>query len=97
MATDVKVIRQETNVVPTVLCKYGSWLLNSKERRMVNVFNIRFLKKLWGVEVMGRYRNRGIRRGYGNNASLLERVNRDTLSWFGHMERMEIAWSLVCK
>ena len=68
MTTDMDMGMLETIVVPTVLYGSKSWVMNTKERRMVEAFDMKCLRKVLGVGVVHRIRNRNIRGRRGNMA-----------------------------
>ena len=56
MNSDVKVEMLETVVIPTALYGTQSWMPNLRERS-VEVFDMKYLRKVLGVEVIQRIRN----------------------------------------
>ena len=79
----------EVVVTTTVLYGFKTWMLNPKERRREDIFDIKCLKKVLGVNVIVRVRNNIItERCYSR--SLLNRLNQTILKWFGHMEWMNV-------
>ena len=83
IATDTKKEVLEIILMFTVF--YGSYLrlLNSRERRKVDVSDMKRLRKVLGVGVTQRIRNRELA------LSLLERVDQSFVRWFGHMKERE--------
>ena len=59
-----------------------------RERRRVAVFDMKHLRKVLVVGGMERTNDENIRESFRNKTSLLERKKQSTLTWFGHMERM---------
>ena len=59
---------------------------NVKERRRVDVFDIKGLRKVLQVYVMNRIRNRDIR-GKGTGV-VLERADQSILKWYAHIDKM---------
>ena len=89
LGMNVKKILYERVVVPTVT--YGSelWGLKVRERQKLNVFEMGCLRSMYGVTRMDRIRNEVVRRGTGVEIELANRVDRNVLRWFGHVERMD--------
>ena len=65
---------------------YGSeaWSLSAQERREIEVFEVR---NICDIRRVDRGRN-AIRERCGCELSVLERIERNVLKWFGHVERM---------
>ena len=66
---------------------YGSetWALSAQESR---VFEMMRLRNMCGIRRVNRVRNAIIRERCGNELSVLEKIDRNVLKWFGHVERM---------
>jgi hypothetical protein len=76
-------------VAPTLL--YGSevWATSAAERRRMEVMEINCMRAMCGVSIMDRVRNEDVRRRCGSRVSIGERMYRNVLKWYGHVERME--------
>ena len=61
-------------------------MLNARERRVVEVLDMKCIKRTVGVSVMKQIRCMSIRGECGNKRSLFERVDKSILKWFLHME-----------
>ena len=86
---NVKKVLYEKVIVPTVM--YGSelWGLKLSERQKLNVFEMKCLRSMAGVSRRDRVRNEIVRERTGVRFALADRVDRNVLRWFGHVERME--------
>ena len=62
--------------------------LNARERKQVNVIEMRCLRAISGVRWYDRRRNEEVRESFGERISLEERADRSVLRWYGHRERM---------
>ena len=78
----------ERVVVPTVMYGSEAWGLRVKERRKLDVMEMRCLRSMCGVTRMDRLRNEVVRERVGVDEKLSERVDRKVLKWYGHVERM---------
>ena len=89
LGMDVKRALYEKVIVPTVT--YGSelWGMKESERQKLNVFEMRCLRSMCGVTRWDRLRNTQVRDRTGVNKELAERVDKNVLRWFGHVERMD--------
>ena len=89
LGMDVKRALYEKVIVPTVT--YGSelWGMKERERQKLNVFEMRCLRSMCGVSRWDRLRNEEVRERTGVTMELPNRVDRNVLRWFGHVERME--------
>ena len=88
LSTRVKRAMYEGIVVPTVLYGAETWGLNKKERKSLDVLEMRCLRSINGTTIRDRVRNEEVRRRTGVKLTLSQRVDRCTLRWFGHVERM---------
>ncbi len=75
-------------VVPAVLYGAETWNMESAEKRILNVMEMKCLRSMCGVTRMDRVRNNEVRRT-GIVKGLAERAEQGVLQWFGHVERME--------
>ena len=78
----------ESIVVPTVMYGCEAWALNAKERKKLEVLEMKCLRTIAGVRWFDRIRNERVREMCGGKRSLLERAEQGVLKWFGHVERM---------
>ena len=69
-----------------------TWSLSAQERRKLEVFEMMCLRNLCGIRRVDRVRNAIIIERYGYELSVLERIERNVLKWFGHVERMGEEW-----
>ena len=76
-------------MVPTVM--YGSecWALNAREKKKVDVIEMKCLRAISGVRWFDRRTNESVRESFGERRRLLERAEQSELSWFGHVVRMD--------
>ena len=74
MSINLKMRMLESVEVDIVVCGSGSWVLEARERRMVDIFYMKCLRKVLGIGMMSRIRNRNMIGRCGNKAPLLERV-----------------------
>ena len=88
VSVEAKVGMYESIVVPTVLYGCETWCLNARERKKVDVMEMKCLRSICGVRLVDRVRNERVRERCGIKVRLLERANRGVLRWFGHVERM---------
>ena len=86
---NVKKCVYERVIVPTVLYGAETWGLRERERKKLNIFEMRCLRSMIGVTRRDRVRNTVIRESTGMNVDLSGRADKSVLRWFGHMERME--------
>ena len=89
LGVNVKRMMYERIVVPTVLYGAETWGLNVREKRRLNVMEMKCLRSICGVTIRDRIRNEEIRRRVGVQNDLSGRVERCVLRWFGHVERMD--------
>jgi len=89
MNRKIKMELYESVVLAKVL--YGSevWCMSASERKKLEVFEMKCLRRICGVNRMDRVRNEEIKRRCGVKRGVLERADERLLKWFGHMERME--------
>ena len=78
----------ESVVVPKVM--YGSelWVLSAKERKALEVFEMKGLRSMCGIRVSDRIRNERIRERCRWERGLVLRFEQNILRWYGHVVRM---------
>ena len=86
---DAKRKLYEGIAVPTALYGVETWNMSVKDRRKLNVMEMRCLRSMCGVTRRDRIRNEEIRRRTGVTRELSGRADQSVLRWFGHVERME--------
>ena len=78
----------ESIVVPTALYGAETWAVNGRERKKLDVMEMRSLRSICGVTIRDRIRNEEIRGRTGVRDALSKRADQTVLRWFGHIERM---------
>ena len=80
----------ERRVVATVIYGAEAWWLKEGEKKRLNVFETKCLRKICGVTVMDRIRNVLIREEVGVIRDLADRAENCVQRWFGQVERMDV-------
>ena len=88
ISREVKRELYERVVVPTMVYGSETWSLSAQEKRKIEAFEMMCLRKVCGIRRVDRVRNSLIRERCGFGLSVLERIERNVLKWFGHVERM---------
>jgi hypothetical protein len=70
---------------------YGSiiWATGASERRRMEVMEMKYMRAMCGESIMDRVRTEDVHRRCGSEVSIEERMGRNVLRCYGHMERME--------
>src|SRR5215469_11704513 len=70
---------------------YGSelWVLSAKERKALEVFEMKGLRSMCGIRVSDRIRNERIRERCRWERGLVLRFEQNILKWYSHVVRME--------
>ena len=70
---------------------YGleAWSLSANERRKIAVVKVMCLRNMCGIRRVDGVRNAIVRERCGCKLNVLERIERNVLKGFGHVERME--------
>jgi hypothetical protein len=55
----------------------------------MGVMEMKCMKAMCGVSIMDRVRNKEMRTSCGSELSIGERMDKNVLRWYGHVERME--------
>jgi hypothetical protein len=55
----------------------------------MGVMERKCMRAMCGVSIMDRVRNEEVRRRCGSELCIGERIDRNVLRWYGHVERME--------
>lgn len=77
-------------MVESVL-SYGSevWTLSAEMKRKINTVEMDYLRRSEGISRLQRINNEDIRQRANAHETILERIERRGLKWFGHMMRMD--------
>ena len=75
-------------MIPTAVYASKTWSLSAQEKRKIEVFEMMSLRNICGIRRVDRVRNAIIKERCGCEFSVLERIDRNVLRWFGHVERM---------
>ena len=73
--------------VPILTYGHESWVTTERMRSQVQASKTRFLRRIEGVTLFNKVRSSEIRKSL-NIESLLLRIERSQLRWFGHVSRM---------
>ena len=73
---------------PTILYGSETWNAREREKKKLNVFEMRCLRSMIGVSRVDRIRNNVIRQITGVERDLARKSEDSVLRWYGHMERM---------
>src|SRR5256885_6588068 len=85
MSRKVKTSLYESIVVPTVIYGCEGWYLKEKEKRMIEVFEMKCLRAICGVRRIYKVRREELRRMSKCSCSIQERIDKGDLKWFGHV------------
>ncbi len=87
---------RNTIIVPTLTYASETWTRNENQRSRLQAVEMSYLKSTCGVRRMDGMSNESVyehfgmcHRGEGKKCGVVKEVKRQTLKWFGHMERME--------
>ena len=75
--------------MPTVLYEAETWGTSVRDRKRLNVMEIKCLRCMCGLNRRDRVRNEEVHRRVRMQETLSERMDRRVLSWYGHIERMD--------
>jgi (2Fe-2S) ferredoxin len=76
-------------VSPMLLYGSESWATSAAERRRMEVMEMKCMRAMCGITIMNRVRNEDVRSRCGSEVSIGERMDRNVLRWYGHVDRME--------
>ena len=88
IATSTKVKMYETLVIPVFM--YGSecWTLRKEDEHRIEVAEMNWLRRILRITRLHRMRNEDIRNRLQQEVTLIDRIRKKRLSWFGHVTRM---------
>ncbi len=89
ITTATKVKLYGTFVIPVIM--YGSecWCLRKEDERRILVAEMSWLRRILGRFRRDRIRNEITRKELGQEVSLIDKIRKRRLTWFGHVTRME--------
>ncbi len=92
---EVKRDLRNTVIVPTLTYASKTWVWNKSQRSRVQAVEMSYLRSACGVSRLDGMSNESVYEhfgmchvGEGKKCGVVEVVKRQTLKWFGHMERM---------
>ena len=88
ISREVKLEIYERVLIPTMVYDSEMWTLSTQERRKIEVFELMCLRNICFIRRADRVRNSLMRERCACELSVLERIERNVLKWFGHEERM---------
>ncbi|KAJ4434991.1 hypothetical protein ANN_23563 [Periplaneta americana] len=74
--------------VPTLLYGAGTWTLTKKEERIIESIEMRFLRSIAGISLLGHQRNEDIKRKL-KIYNINDRIKSNKNNWKEHIERMD--------
>ena len=96
VSSEVKKGLRDGIIVPTLTYASETWVWNERQRSRIRAVEISFLRSACGVSRMDGESNERVyerfdmaSRGDGTQCGVVEYVKRNTLRWFGHVERMD--------
>ena len=89
VSMDVKRSLHDSIVVPTLTYGSEAWTMHEGYKSRVRAVEMSYLRGVCGVTWRDRLTNEEVKERCGVNVDVLEKVKRNTLRWFGHVERME--------
>ena len=75
-------------IEPSLLYGCEMWTLNVCERKRMAEVEMNCLRNICGLRRIDKVQNVEIRRRYGKNISVSQRIDQGALRWFRHVERM---------
>ena len=78
----------KTLVIPVFM--YGSecWILRKEDEHRIEVAEMNWLRRILRITRLHRMRNEDIRNRLQQEVTLIDRIRKKRLSWFGHVTRM---------
>ena len=89
VSMEVKKSLHDSVVIPTLTYGSEAWTLMEKHKSRVRGVEMSYSRSECGVTWRDRLTNEEVRGRCGVVVDVLESVKRNTLRWFGHVERME--------
>ena len=79
----------ETLVIPVLLYGAECWSLKKEDERRLLVAEMGWLRGILGRSRRERIRNEITRKDMGQETTIIDRIRKRRLTWFGHVSRME--------
>src|ERR1700733_6906972 len=76
-------------VVPVLLYGSESWCLRKEDERRLLVAEMSWLRRILGRSRRDRIRNEVTREELGQKETIIDKIRKRRLTWFGHVTRME--------
>jgi len=88
VSMEVKKSLHDSVVIPTLTYGSGAWALLERQKSRLRGVEMSYLRSACGVTWRDRLTNEEVRERCGVEVDVLECVERNTLRWLGHVERM---------
>ncbi|MCP4337615.1 MAG: reverse transcriptase family protein, partial [Desulfobulbaceae bacterium] len=88
MSMEVKKTLHDSVVIPTLTYGSEAWTMTGRHKSRVRGVEMSYLRSACGVTWRDRLTNEEVRERCNVDVDVLESVKRNTLRWFGHVERM---------
>ena len=75
-------------LVPTIMYGSESWIMQKKDESKLNAVEMRSLRNICRKSLRDRIKNEDIRRECDVEESVIVKIKKGMLRWFGHVERM---------
>ena len=88
MSKEAKLAVHNRVLIPTLTYDSEAWNWQRKDESRLNAVEMRSLKRMCGKTMYDRIKNVDIRKECKADVSVMNRIKKGTLRWFGHVERM---------
>ena len=89
LTTATKVKLYGTLAIPVMTYGFECWCLRKEDERRILVAEISWLRRKLGRSRRDRIRNEVTRKELGQQVTLVDKIRKRRLTWFGHVTRME--------
>ena len=89
VSMDVKRSLHDSIVIPTLTYGSEAWTMQEGYKSRVRAVEMNYLRGACGVTWRDRLTNEEVKERCGVSVDVTEKIRRNTLRWFGHVERME--------
>jgi len=88
LSNEAKLAVHNGVLIPTLMYGSEAWNWQRKDESRLNAVEMRSLRRMCGKTMYDRVRNVEIRKECKADVSVMSKIKKGTLRWFGHVERM---------
>ena len=87
LSRNLKIRLYKALIVPIAIYASETWTLKASDKHKLEVFEMRCLRSILGVNIRDRITNVAVRKGLKCETTIVQEIQKRRLRWFGHVVR----------